>query len=382
MVPIYLSLQFNFFNEVVGLAIAMGRTLVLPPSKKMYLLEEGGNGGEQRKHFGFEDFFPMKQMAEENAAIDMITTKEFLEREAMSGNLINKATGQISFPPGNRTDWEGFDPKHYTELKLWLRTVSLVPQWRTGDCLATFPAYGDHSNVNNLNGMLQQIRKDGVSSEAFNGKPVPVDSKPIDRMKENISNRHSLCIYNQTMQDEFLVHFVSADKLRLRLLTHFYAFLFMEDWKEDLWLKRFMRDHMRYNDEIQCAAARIVKAIRSISRKRNPAGNGEFDTFHIRRGDFQFKQTRVSAEEILQNSRDVLTPNTTIFIATDERKKEFFNPLRDHYYLLFLDDFKNELKGVNTNFYGMIDQLVASRGKTFVGWYVVVHWTLCVSRQL
>jgi hypothetical protein len=37
--------------------------------------------------------------------------------------------------------------------------------------------------------------------------------------------------------------------------VHFYAFLFFEDWHTDLWVKRFVRDHLRYLDEIQCAAA-------------------------------------------------------------------------------------------------------------------------------
>ena len=82
----------------MGLAVATGRTLVLPPSKKMYLLGKGDN--KQKKHFDFDDFFPMKQMAEENAALEMITMKEFLEREAMAGNLLNKQTGKVSYPPG------------------------------------------------------------------------------------------------------------------------------------------------------------------------------------------------------------------------------------------------------------------------------------------
>ena len=152
-------------------------------------------------------------------------------------------------------------------------------------------------------------------------------------------------------------------------------------------MKRFVRDHLHYVDEIQCAAARVVAAIRDHVRKRNPENkNGDFDSFHIRRGDFQFKATRIEADEIYENSKDELTPNSTIFVATDERNKAFFDPLRAHYDLLFLDDFKDELKGVNTNYYGMyqlrrfeanqslftnflallsgmIDQLVSSRGR-------------------
>jgi hypothetical protein len=128
-------------ETVVGLAIGTGRTLVLPPQKKMYLLGKGH--GKQKTHFGFEDFFPMKQMAEENSALDMITMKEFLETEAMTGNLIDMETGKVSFPPDNRTDWNEMGQNEYDVLREWLRTVALVPLWRPGKCLATFPANGD-----------------------------------------------------------------------------------------------------------------------------------------------------------------------------------------------------------------------------------------------
>ena len=134
-------------------------------------------------------------------------------------------------------------------------------------------------------------------------------------------------------------------------------------------MKRFIRDHVRYIDEVQCAAARIVAAVRDHVRKRDPKNaQGIFDTFHIRRGDFQFKDTRIPANEILANSKDQLTPNSTIFIATDERDKKFFDPFREAGYdILFLDDFMDKLKDVNTNYYGMIDQLIASRGRIFFG---------------
>ena len=40
---------------------------------------------------------------------------------------------------------------------------------------------------------------------------------------------------------------------------------------------------MRYNDDIQCAAARIVYKMRQLARSHGEP-NGIFDTFHIRRG--------------------------------------------------------------------------------------------------
>lgn len=117
----------------------------------------------------------------------------------------------------------------------------------------------------------------------------------------------------------------------------------------------------------------MVAAVRDHARKKDPVKNpdGVFDAFHIRRGDFQYKATRVDAKEILKMTQKKIPKGTTVFIATDERDKSFFQPMLDHYDVVFLDDFHDEaLIGINTNFYGMIDQLVTTRSRTFYGcWF-------------
>jgi len=351
-------------ETVLGLAIAMGRTLVLPPEQRMYLL--GKDRGKQNTHFSFGDFFPMDELARENDGLEMISMKEFLETEALTGNMRDKESGKISFPPENRTDWAGQDVKL---LKEWLRNTTHTPLWGPGKCMAAFPASGDHKDIATLEAIKEQILNGGQLKENFLEDPAPVDSNTMERMRENIAGRNNLCVYDEEMQQERYVHFMCYHKMRVRMLVHFYAFLFFEDWRQDLWMKRFMRDHVRYTDEIQCAAARVVHAMRRHAREHDPIGNpdGLFDTFHIRRGDFQFKKTRISAQEIYDNSKDVLTANASIYIATDERDKKFFQPLMDHYHVVFLDDLKHHLQGTNTNFYGMIDQLVVSRGRNFFG---------------
>jgi len=177
------------------------------------------------------------------------------------------------------------------------------------------------------------------------------------------------------MQSADLIHFKTVfdddEEKEHRLLTHFYAFVFFQDWKQDLWTKRFIRDHVRYIDEIMCAAARVVNAIRQKTRSKNSKNHnntkGEFDSFHVRRGDFQFTPTRVEASVLYERSKDELTEGTTLFIATDEKDKSFFDPLKEHYDVFFLDDFMHLLEGVNTNYYGMLDQLIASKGRIFFG---------------
>ena len=129
-------------------------------------------------------------------------------------------------------------------------------------------------------------------------------------------------------------------------------------------------DHLRYADEIQCASARVLEGVRRKAREYNPANTeGVFDSIHVRRGDFQYKKTRVSAPEIYKMTSKQLPENTTLYIATDEKDRSFFDPLKEHYHLVFLGDFDKELGQINSNFYGktdkvQIEQLIAQARPT------------------
>lgn len=357
-------------ETVLALSFAMGRTLVLPPEQPMYLLRKSGKDGkEQRNKFSFNHFFHMEAIHNEHPGLDIISMKEFLEVEAMVGNF-RSPHGKVTFPPGNKTDWDG--ASDVENLYKWLRKASHVSHWDPDVCPVVFPASSDPRDIEKLNEMRDAINKDPPRYKDFVGKPTPVNATTYERLREASGERKELCIYDEKMQAAPFVHTPVSHEMKARLLVHFYAFLFFQDWRQDLWMKRFIRDHVRYVDEIQCAAARVVDAVRERARGRDPGNNPEglFDTFHIRRGDFQFKKTRVSAKEIYEQSKKVLVENATIFVATDERDKKFFDDLREHYDVVFLDDFLSDLGDVNTNYYGMIDQLVSSRGRNFLGcWF-------------
>ena len=383
-------------ETVVVMAHAMGRTLVMPPSQGMYLLRK--DRGSQNTDFSFADFFHLETLSNEHEGLDIITTEEFLTKVALTGQLRNKTTGGVAFPPGNRTNWDGQDLIPY---KAYMRDVIHTPLWSPSSCLAAFPASGKPQDVADLHGMHSTIKDEGsFNFDQYLDKPTPVDSEPIDRMRESIAGRGDLCIYDEKMQQEPVLHFMCYHKMRVRLLTHYYSFLFFEDWKQALWEHRFVRDHLRYLDELHCAAARVVTEIRSIAKKEAENNHdGAFDTFHIRRGDFQYKETRIEAAELYERSKKYIPEGSVLYIATDERKKSFFDIFKDHYKVYFLDDFKHlvsaidsldlfrfvhafgvqfshssflyrfQFEGLNTNKYGMLDQLIASRGRTFVGTY-------------
>ena len=175
----------------------------------MYLLAK--DRGKAKTDFSFADFFPMHELANENDGLTMITMQEFLEKEAMTGNLRDKNTGLVTFPPENRTDWNGHDVK---QLKEWLRNATHTPLWSPGNCMAAFPASGDPKDAQALHEMVEQIHEEGFPKDPIVENPLPVDAPPKDRLRDNLSGRKELCIYDEEMQNELVIHFMCYHKVR------------------------------------------------------------------------------------------------------------------------------------------------------------------------
>jgi hypothetical protein len=240
-------------ETVLVMAVAMGRTLVLPPEKEMYRLGEKHN--DQRKHFSFEHFFHMERISEEHVGLQIIPMREFLQR-IKDG----KVDGiKVELPENGRTEWDGGSPQEINNLFHWLRVNSKVLLWNPEHCLAAFPSSMKQADVDSLVTLPDRVDK-WPSWEEFVGKPQPVDGLPIDRLKEMNAERKKLCVYTADLQQQPWVHFPVGvigqneggdGKEESRLLVHFYAFLFFQDWKVDLWMKRFVRDHVRY---VVCAS--------------------------------------------------------------------------------------------------------------------------------
>jgi len=73
--------------------------------------------------------------------------------------------------------------------------------------------------------------------------------------------------------------------------------------------------------------------------------------------------------DIAALEKDVLPEGSTLYIASDEKKRELFRGPFSKYRLQFLQDFidRGFLKGVNPNLHGMIEQVIASHADRFVG---------------
>lgn len=273
-------------ETVLVMAAGMGRTLVLPPEKGMYLLKKGQ--GKQKNTFTFHDFFELDSVAAEHRGFNVITMEEFLVRK--KGKLYHQQTKQVMDPPRGQTNWNG---KNLGELWAFLRSVSPVLSWNPKTCVAGIPASPDPADEASLKSAMEDIISEKYAPkpkpEDFIGKPSPVNATTAVRLGELLGERKEMCLYDANLQAAPVLHIMDDNKAKARLLTHSYTFLFFQDWRHDLWAKRFVRDHIRYIDEIVCAAARIVNAVRERARKRDPGNNpdGLYDSFAVRRGDFQ-----------------------------------------------------------------------------------------------
>jgi hypothetical protein len=377
-------------ETAVGLAIAMGRTLVMPPD--FYKLRDSQKhswhapGVQDKQSWGFSDFYHFDAVEAEHVGLKIISFQEFLETVVMTGNF-RDSSGNPSFPPENRTDWNGLIRNNEgakvgggAKLWPWMRQTATPLLWKYFECVAGIPSERGSEAAYRMKEYLEKAKRadkmnfpDGKNVHnarvrSYAGHPTPVDDAPHNRLLEMLYERKEVCVYDETLQNAKVLHGYGEQSSGYRLLIHFYAFLFFEDWRQDLWHKRFVRDHLRYLDELQCGAARIVERVRAAARA-NGDPEGSFDAIHIRRDDCAYKNTCfLSKEDIYEkNLKDMIPEGRTVYVATDEKDLAFFDLMRQHYKLLFLRDFMDEIKGLDPHYYGIIEQLVATRADTFVG---------------
>jgi hypothetical protein len=359
------------FETMVAYAIAMGRILVLPPPTALHHPDINQNknslGKLQQDTFGFEHVFHSLEDIPQLAGV--ISMEQFLDQVAMQGKL-KDSRGNAIFPPNNRTNWIVKEREELQPLMDWLQNSITQLQWDVNSCFGAFPKSKDPADAIALEQAWSTVSM--TSWLEFLGHPVPVNGSIKDRIQEYRGDRDSICVYNNFFQNATFLHISE----RVRTLAPFYSMTFFQDWRYDLWLKRVMRDHLRYNDDIQCAAAHVVAHVRDLARNHDADNvHGIFDSMHVRyalefRHSFGLKEFNVS--EIYAETQKVFPKHSTVFIATDARDLHFFDFLRDHYNLVFLKDCQHILRdlGLNTNFLGLIDQLVASRGRFyFSSWF-------------
>lgn len=307
---------------VLVFAYATGRTLVMPPEQGMYLLNKGNDPDDNSLHFS--DFFYLHRLREKMELVEM---KDFLEKEALPGHL------GLPLPENNTL---------LQKNQLWdyLKEVSGGGlRWNPFKVCITFP------------------EKPGMTIEEHT-------KEQQDTLQQHCGKRTPV-FYDEEMQKAKVIHFGQGHE-DMRVLAHFYTFEHFMDKELDKGIKRFVRNYIHYRDEVFCAAGRIIAAM------EREAGPGGYKAFHIRRGDLQYKEVKIPAEEVIENTKDIVKANETVYIATDEKDPAYLNVLRSRFNVFFLSDFHERvgLPKLNQNYMGMVEQIVCSRSEVFIGtWF-------------
>ncbi|KAL7532761.1 hypothetical protein ACHAWF_004236 [Thalassiosira exigua] len=367
------NLRMSLENILV-LAAASGRTLVLPPDQIIYLLEPKKGDPRQRMR-NYHDFFNLTENNEELLRrVPIITSEEFLKLEGGEDGLV---------PLGgyNETYRE-----HLLSVSKWCEERKKSTEY----CEDLYDHFRTHGQLSPLSCEAPDencvIFDAGVfdhGAEKIQVKIAAIDPEVQARMAKFCGKR-SRFYYNRTMHDAPVWHFETMD-LRYRLLVHYYAFVFFTDPKVENYYKRFVRDSLRYHDDVFCAAGKVVLALTYEDHVRNGVSRsstleldselmGGYSSLHVRRGDLQFKEVKFDSSKWYQNTKEIWKPSELLYVATDERKKEFFDDFRRQHggALRFFDDYI-DLAGfddVDATKYGMIDTVIASRGTVFAGtWF-------------
>jgi len=141
------------------------------------------------------------------------------------------------------------------------------------------------------------------------------------------------------------------------LLGNFEQAIYTSEHKE---LKRLIAKHVHYRDDLMNLGWQFV----------NKLGDQTYYAIHIRRNDFQYKDLFISCEEILNNIKDRIPQGSKLYISTDHKDMDFFQPLRDYYEIYFYNDILEQVKifeDFDVNWIPIIEQLICTRAIRFVG---------------
>ena len=255
---------------VMVYALVSGRTLVLPADQPMYLLMSGK--GHENVH-NFADYFPFEWIGRR---LRVVTMEEFLAREGVTGRLYrqnttanslvpSKVPPMIAYPPKNRTVHDCGVREVKWALFHYLREVGACPKFKAYKEFIAFPVSRTFRHQAVLN-----------SSEHMH-TPQYKQALDIEKRQRVFAGDRRARYYGQYWAKQKVVHFITHPEEGYRLMEHFYTMIFFDDERVDHWVKRFVRDYVRYTDVLFCRAALIVQSLMA------EAGGQGYSSFHIRR---------------------------------------------------------------------------------------------------
>ena len=179
-----------------------------------------------------------------------------------------------------------------------------------------------------------------------------IDNEPsrtlytTDTPEENIIKDRSILDLNE-LEDKQIIYF---DK---NLLGNFYLNIYSKRLPE---VCKFVYRHIHFRKDIFVEAYKAIELL------------GDYYAIHVRRGDFQYKDLILPAEQIYNNIKNIVPQGSKLYISTDESNKSFFSIFEEKYDVKYYDDVKHVVySNIHDDLIGLVEQLICAQAKTFIG---------------
>jgi hypothetical protein len=148
------------------------------------------------------------------------------------------------------------------------------------------------------------------------------------------------------------------------LLGSFYSMIYDENAHNANCVKMYVCKHVHYKSEIFEVAAKLVRWLKDV--------HGEYYSMHMRRGDFvttpQFSSTCIPICDVMKNIAPHVPLQSCLYISTNSNDLNEINEMKSKYKIITFVDVLNGMNAVSINpaFYGIIEQIICSRGIKFI----------------
>lgn len=230
-------------ETAIILAHATGRTLVMPPDREWYLLNK--NKDKNKDKSTFSKFFDLDKVAE---GLDMIDMETFLSNVAANGLLKKLIPTEYTASSLAKKD---------TVLFEYLEEACFTHTWEPGKMFfglnitteVTHQPPGSlkqdrfrHQKVK----YLQPNRTINPTSANHQSWLVPVLGKCTSDRKQHrynlmVAHGRALYPYNEKLFDERAIFFPGDYRNEYRILTHFYTYIYFEQYHTEQIYKRIGR---------------------------------------------------------------------------------------------------------------------------------------------
>jgi hypothetical protein len=303
---------------VAVIAAITGRTLVLPPPQGWYLLDYGPKHrpGESGRT-SFSDLFDIPALRE---VVPVITTAEFVTEAGRHLGIPDEFR-----PPDVFSESVPAGDGHRRWKRWLLDNAEAMKGWNPHDTLICMPD-------------IDQVRSECDLPEHYVDRRRMIEFTPWTRAAPLL---HFPCDEAHRSLGPVATMLAATDR-RLAPLT-----------------RRLIKHHIRWHPRIFELASRYVEYLKLY----------RYDAVHIRRNDFQYKQTRTAAEDTWRNVSGLLDNDLPLYVATDEPDGEFLDCFRSRKRVLTWDDITRAVGGClpPEKYAGPIEQLICAGARRFIG---------------